>query len=256
DEVRRTALELFRKRILDDEKLKLPTDDAYLIQFLRARKYDVDKAMELIRNYFYLITSHPEFYDKLDKEKMYKFARPDFINILPFRHKDGCLLVNVKIKHWDPEEVSVQVLFCTAAAIIFSLENFPANQICGVRVIYDCENHSLKQISYIVPRYLSLLAKALRNSLPIRFKSIHVVNEPNTVRYTWKLFRPLLSEKIKNRIFFHGDNKEELHKYIPKELLPQEYGGDCTSYNNRDCITKGIDKIYDKFSMVIRTLFA
>ncbi|GFY63769.1 alpha-tocopherol transfer protein-like, partial [Trichonephila inaurata madagascariensis] len=199
DEIRVQALEKFRKCILSDKKLKCPTNDEFLIQFLRARKYDVDKAMGLLHNYFNLIASHPEIFDKLDKEKMDKLTSSDFINILPFRDNDGCLVLIVKIKNWDPEDVSVQVLFCTVAVIIFCLEIHPADQICGIRLIYDCENYSLKQMRCFVPRYLPLVSKALRNSLPVRFKSIHVVNEPISVRFAWTFLRVFLSEKIKNR---------------------------------------------------------
>ncbi|GFY80178.1 alpha-tocopherol transfer protein-like [Trichonephila inaurata madagascariensis] len=97
DEIRGQALEKFRKCILSDKNLKCPTNDEFLIQFLRARKYDVDKAMGLLHNYFNLIASHPEIFDKLDKEKMDKLTSSDFINILPFRDNDGCLVLTVKI---------------------------------------------------------------------------------------------------------------------------------------------------------------
>lgn len=37
--------------------------------------------------------------------------------------------------------------------------------------------------------------------------------------------KPFIKEKIRNRIFFHSDGYESLYKYIPKEMLPEEYGG-------------------------------
>ncbi|GFY80176.1 alpha-tocopherol transfer protein-like [Trichonephila inaurata madagascariensis] len=240
DEIRVQALEQFRKRILEDKKLKMcvPTDDTYLLQFLRARKYDVDKAIGLVHNYFNLIISHPEIFDQLDKEKMFKFSSSGFVNVLPFRDNDGCLVLTIRMGTWDPEEIKVQLLFCTMAAVIYSFELYPANQICGVRIIFDSEGYSFKQMRCFVPRYIPLIAKALRNCIPARFKSIHVVNEA---------------------IVFHSlpwNNMEEIHKYISKEVLPQEYGGDYTSYNDGDSVTKEIDKTYDMFSMLVRTCFS
>ncbi|GFS65887.1 alpha-tocopherol transfer protein-like [Trichonephila inaurata madagascariensis] len=97
DEKRRSSLEQFRKRILGDKKLKCPTDDEFLIQFLRARKYDVDKTMGLLHNYFDLLISYPDFFDNMDKEKIYKLARSGFVKGLPFRDNDGCLILVLKM---------------------------------------------------------------------------------------------------------------------------------------------------------------
>lgn len=36
--------------------------------------------------------------------------------------------------------------------------------------------------------------------------------------------KPFLKEKIRNRIFVHS-NMDTLHNYIPKDVLPEEYGG-------------------------------
>lgn len=36
--------------------------------------------------------------------------------------------------------------------------------------------------------------------------------------------KPFLKEKIRNRIFVHSD-MESLYKYVPKDMLPEEYGG-------------------------------
>ncbi|GFT55119.1 alpha-tocopherol transfer protein-like [Trichonephila clavipes] len=98
DEIRGQALEQFRKRILGDKKLKSPTDDEFLIQYLRARKFDVDKAMGLLHNYFKLVTAYPEVFDKLDKKKMDKLANCNLYNVHPLRDKDGCLVLTFKIR--------------------------------------------------------------------------------------------------------------------------------------------------------------
>lgn len=37
--------------------------------------------------------------------------------------------------------------------------------------------------------------------------------------------RPFLKEKIRQRIHFHS-NLESLYKFVPKTMLPTEYGGD------------------------------
>ncbi|GFY66944.1 clavesin-2 [Trichonephila inaurata madagascariensis] len=82
------------------------------------------------------------------------------------------------------------------------------------------------------------------------------MKEAVVFKYAWSIFKFFLSEKVKSRMFLHGDDIQDLHKYIPKEVLPQEYGGDLISYNDRDMVSKEIDKIYDKFSMMIKTFLS
>ncbi|GFR22886.1 alpha-tocopherol transfer protein-like [Trichonephila clavata] len=256
DEIRETALKQFRKRLLGDKKLKCPTDDEFLIQFLRARKYDVDKAMGLLHNHCNLIASHPEIFGKLDKEKMDKLASSDVINVLPFRDNDGCLLLTVKLDHWDADHFNIEVLFCTFAAVLFCLASYPANQICGFHVLYDVKNYTFKQMRCVIPKYLTFVTKALKNYLPIRFKSIHTINEGIVFHYSYPLVRLLLSEKIRSRIHLHGNKKEEIQQYIPKEIIPPEFGGDLINYNDNDWMTKELDKFYDGFLKRMKIFFS
>ncbi|PRD26762.1 UNVERIFIED_CONTAM: Ttpal [Trichonephila clavipes] len=240
----------------EDKKLKCPTDDEFLLQFLRARKYDVDNALGQLSNYFTLITSPPEFFEHLVKEKMDKLTCCNFLDILPFRDNDGCLVLTCRIENWNPVDINVQTLFCTLCCLLYYVELYPVNQIAGVHVIFDAKNYTFKQLSYFVPRYVPLIAKALKNCLPVRFKSFHIVHEALVFRYAWSVLKLVLTEKIKSRFHFHGDNIREIHKYIPKEVLPQEYDGDYTSFNDEDLMAKEQDKYFDKFLMLIKTFFS
>lgn len=65
-------------------------------------------------------------------------------------------------------------------------------------------------------------------SLPIRTKAIHFVNPPIGIEAIFKMFSSFLGEKIRSRIQMH-QNFESLHKYIPKSVLPKDYGGDYDS---------------------------
>ncbi|GFR04353.1 alpha-tocopherol transfer protein-like [Trichonephila clavata] len=96
----------------------------------------------------------------------------------------------------------------------------------------------------------------VQNNLPIRFKSIHVINEGVVFHYSWPFVSLLLSKKIKSRIHLHGDEKEEIQKYIPKEIIPREFGGDLINYNDNDWLTKEVDKFYDGFLKMMKTFFS
>ena len=76
-----------------------------------------------------------------------------------------------------------------------------------------------------------------------RFREIHVVNEYGVFqavyalvgkkskdmwsKYDWlQQVRPFLTEKICNRLQFHGCCFHNLHRSLGKPVLPSEYGGD------------------------------
>ena len=46
----------------------------------------------------------------------------------------------------------------------------------------------------------------VQNSFPLRFKEIHIVNENPYFSMAYNLVSPYLTEKIRKRIQFHGDN--------------------------------------------------
>lgn len=59
----------------------------------------------------------------------------------------------------------------------------------------------------------------------MKLKEVHVVNVSPLVDTIVNFVKPFLKEKIRNRIFFHTNGYESLYKYVPKEILPEEYGG-------------------------------
>lgn len=61
--------------------------------------------------------------------------------------------------------------------------------------------------------------------MPLRTDAIHIVNQGWAFDMVFKMFKPLLNEKMRSRIFFHGTNMTSLHKHIDKDHLPTKYGG-------------------------------
>lgn len=69
------------------------------------------------------------------------------------------------------------------------------------------------------------MTSSIQEAYPIRQKGMHFINPMPGFESLFKIFHGFLSEKIKKRTFVHG-SLEDLHKHIPKALLPTEYGGD------------------------------
>lgn len=68
---------------------------------------------------------------------------------------------------------------------------------------------------------LSLMVTAF----PIRIHALHILNQSWVFDAIFAVFKPLLDANMRNKLFFHGNNYESLHKHILPEYLPKMYGG-------------------------------
>lgn len=64
-----------------------------------------------------------------------------------------------------------------------------------------------------------------QNVLPVIPKGIHLINQNFYVTTLYKVIRPFLPQKYIDIFHFHGENIEELHEYVPKECLLENFGG-------------------------------
>lgn len=247
EEMKAKALPELRQMLEKESKLVCPKDDAYLLQYLRARKYNVKKAFQLMQNYHQVKKSYKDIYDTSDREILKKIFDVGAIICLPYRDSEGCVIYVLQLYKWDPDAVSfLEGVVGLTLNILHCIED-EATQVCGVRIFLDVKGASFKQIRCVTPRFLTLFSRALRNCLAARFKGIHIYNESVIFQYLWSLFRVFLSEKIKKRVHFHGDNQKHLHKFIPKLILPAEYGGDYPGDSVAWYSTE-VEKYFDRYA--------
>jgi hypothetical protein len=111
------------------------------------------------------------------------------------------------------------VLFLEAAMLE------PETQVNGAVVIFDMDGLSLPQAWQFTPPFAKRIVDWLQDSVPLRVKAIHIVNQPKIFNMVFALFKPFFSAKLRSRIHFHGTDRESLHKHIAQKSLPKEYDG-------------------------------
>ncbi|KFM57265.1 Alpha-tocopherol transfer protein-like protein, partial [Stegodyphus mimosarum] len=253
EEVKQNALAEMRKLVEAEPKFVCRNEDAYLLQYLRARKFNVKKAFALLQNTYLTKKAYPEVYDELDIASLRKAFKTLGSTCLPYRDEEGCVILLLQFGKWDTDEFNIQtVLNLLTSTVMFSIEN-PATQICGVRIMLDVRGSNLRHIRLLTPRYIHLFSKALRNCLPVRFKGIHIYNESAIFQYVWSVLKIFLTEKIKKRVHFHGDNQKNLHKFIPKAILPSEYGGEYTTFSSEEFFPNEVERFYETYQEILRS---
>ncbi|XP_076348393.1 alpha-tocopherol transfer protein-like [Tachypleus tridentatus] len=103
----------------------------------------------------------------------------------------------------------------------------------GIAAIIDLRGFGLCHFRQLSPNHTRQIISLIQDCFPARFNAIHFVNESNLFGVMFNLVKPLLSEKLKKRIHFHGTNFRSLHQHIPADILPSDYGGNLDLFSNK-----------------------
>ncbi|KAJ9111759.1 hypothetical protein QFC22_006418 [Naganishia vaughanmartiniae] len=255
DEAQQTALAQFRS-VLQSQDL-IPTNpadprinpgpgydrftDAHLLRFLRARKFDVEKARimwegcekwrkdfgtdDVARNFQYpeqreVDKYYPQYYHKMDRD-----GRPIYIERL------GKLDV-AKLYALTTQERQLQHLVSEYEK--FLRDRLPAcSDASGHLVETSCTIMDLHNVGlssfYRVKDYVSAASSIGQNYYPETMGKFYIINAPYLFSTVWSLIKPWLDEVTVSKISILGKNyKQELLKQIPEENLPVDFGGKCS----------------------------
>ncbi|CAN8026931.1 unnamed protein product, partial [Ixodes persulcatus] len=81
---------------------------------------------------------------------------------------------------------------------------------------------------------------------PIRLKAIYIINNPPIFEVIYSIVKLFLKQKLVDRIHFIGRDYEKLHELIPREQLPEEYGGTLSNCDH-DAFERGLRSMEEFF---------
>ncbi|GFV54558.1 alpha-tocopherol transfer protein-like protein [Trichonephila clavipes] len=96
DEIRPKALEDLRELLKNERNLVTPTDDTFLLSFLRARKFNVKKSFKLLQNYWAFRKEHRHIYDSSDSASVKRLILKPIMGALTYRDRNGCVVLIFK----------------------------------------------------------------------------------------------------------------------------------------------------------------
>ena len=162
-EVQVEALTDLRRRILSQcPTSEARTDSAYLIRFLRPKKYVVSKALTLYKNYHKIRRTHPEVFEELEPKHVQHVWKSCFVGGLPSKDREGRRIMVVSPQYWRPHEVSLKdalrSLICQLEYIIDDEET----QINGIVLIADFSKFTFEQARSLRPTYIQLFVNLIQ----------------------------------------------------------------------------------------------
>ncbi|XP_055682214.1 clavesin-1-like [Lutzomyia longipalpis] len=227
DEVRKEAVWQLRKLLEDECDLVTPFhNDFWLIKFLRPCKFYPESARDLIKCYYEFKEKYSVIYNNLLPSKLTRAFNGDIIKVMPNRDQRGRRILIIEAgKAWNPKIVTPQDLLKMCIMLVEAAIQGPDTQVNGAIVILDLAGFSVSQAKVITPTFIKIIATWIQESIPIRIKAFHIIHETFIIDVLFKMVKPFLKQKLRDRVFFHGKNYSSLHKHIPPDYLYTTYGG-------------------------------
>lgn len=231
-EKRDEAIKELRKRLLahdeDERHDESVYTDAFLLRYLRARKFRIEMAMDVIIDLWDFQQKYPEYFKDLKGEEFREMYASGFMRILTSPDKTGHC-VSTLIPKRLPANIDPKLMMRWNMWSMDRMARNPYFQVKGCIIIEDFDNMSVRdsmRMSAALPVHFMMRSfHFIQKCACYRLNGIYVFNQPSVMSYLWAAVRPFMSEKMKKRVHLLGGDRSFLQSVIDPEKLPPELGG-------------------------------
>ncbi|XP_051777513.1 SEC14-like lipid binding 8 [Erpetoichthys calabaricus] len=233
------ALAQFRENILDILPSLPAQHDHFLLRWLRARNFNLQKSEAMLRK-------HVEFrkYIKADTI-LTEWQPPEVIERylsggLCGHDRDGCPIWFEVIGPLDPKGLllsaskqdflKTKVRDCERLQKECRLQTEKLDKhVEAITMVYDCEGLGMKHLWKPAMEAFGEVLTMFEENYPEGLKRLFVIKAPKLFPVAYNLIKHLLSEDTRRKIMVLGGNWQQvLKKYIEPDMLPACYGGTLT----------------------------
>ena len=162
----------------------LRTDDAFILRFLRARKFDSVVAFKLLARYFEFRQNNPSIFKNfIASEPDIKASLYDGLpSVLPNCDQNGRRIIVLFAANWEIGRYQLNSIY---RAILLTLEKLiddEANQINGFVFIVDWSQFTFSQSRSLNPKVLKQMVEGLQVSL--KLLNLIKVQNCNSLRFS------------------------------------------------------------------------
>nr|XP_023019642.1 alpha-tocopherol transfer protein-like [Leptinotarsa decemlineata] len=197
--------------------------------FLQSCYYSNELAKYTIDYYFTVKTLCPEIFgNRNPRDPLIQQAiNCVLITPLPKLTPQDELVIFIKMMDFNPDNYNfaTQIKCFDMITLLHLHKNGPPK---GVLIIMDMKGvvfgHFLKIGVVVMKKFLYYL----QEGMPIRLKSLQFFNIVPFMDKLLALMKPFMKKELFDSMVLHTD-LDSVYKYIPRDNLPQEYGGSCES---------------------------
>ncbi|XP_070500079.1 alpha-tocopherol transfer protein-like [Chironomus tepperi] len=248
--MRRTCLNIFGSRFLNKN------NKALLIRYLKLYSFRIHKAQAMLTRNIDIRSRYPWFFTQRDPHDpaMQKIIETFDMVLLQQHTPENYKVCIARLVHSDHSEIVLNDLtkmYLMTCDVRFHLPVADYRKMeSGEIIIFDMKNFTLKHLTKAVVSTLKFISKYLQTAHPVRLVQFHVINCTPIVNRALLFIRPFIYAKLYNTLHFHKvGSLENLYNYIPREMLPSDYGGSAPSMNELKKYWYGVLETYRPFVM-------
>ncbi|GLV36762.1 uncharacterized protein CBL_02403 [Carabus blaptoides fortunei] len=217
------SVQSIREWLKKEPHLPDAEDDKILLAMLMLSKCSIEQTKKKLDAYYSFKNMLPELYTNGEplNPTMQKTMSENIFLPFPKLTENYSRVILIKT---ESDAQSISYIDCLRYAII-------GLELC-LKHDYACHNDVIIDMSGITAGHLKTMpipliikcVKYISNVFPNSVKGFHCLNAPAFMQSIIQLIKSALKNKLAERVYIHND-LESLHKYVPKNVLAQEYGG-------------------------------
>ncbi|XP_052760564.1 alpha-tocopherol transfer protein-like [Mya arenaria] len=223
------AVQTLRQWVKEQDWLKTPTGYAFLLRFLRFRKFSQLEARKALEKFWTVRTGRPEWFTGGDPADpvLNKVLKMGLICSPRRRDKHGRRVIFSRLAGMDMEylkQIGMSKVYQVVTLVYDWLVWDEHVQIEGVVTVVDYDGLTMQLVTTFSNRefkkeYMEYFQKAL----PIRLKSMNAFHEPPFFDAVWAISSAFMSQKLKDRFHLHGKSLVKIFEEVGYECMPDEY---------------------------------
>ncbi|XP_019543278.2 retinaldehyde-binding protein 1 [Aedes albopictus] len=245
---REPALAQLREYIAKHPQIvRCRTDAVFLLRFLRARKFNVQAACEMLDDWLQTGVRAADFY-KLKPDEWDRFL--DQAIIIPLgSDEQGRMVIICRFGLFDAETVTPEEQIRLATLVLESFLDIDSYQVNGMVLLLDFQGAKMAHFGvWTIPK-LKTLISATNDILPIRLKEIHLIQLPKYTTVLVDFCLSVMKPKLQKRVKFHK-SLDELKAAVDSSILPTIYGGSLSLEEANDRFRKRVAQERDHLLLI------
>lgn len=194
-------------------------DREWLLRFLIVDKYRVEKAFQRYQSYYTTITKIPHLSNILSGDYRWLIELSQRINetkvfaFYGFDAKNRAIL-GLLCENLDPQLIThiYGVVYDCLAFFEYFYSNFAETRQNGIVWVVDTEGFNSQHFKLVAfnREFQKLHAKLWCGTVPLTISKVWVCNESKLITAAWKIFKPLLTKKLIDRVEMIGERRQAI----------------------------------------------
>ncbi|XP_011295725.1 alpha-tocopherol transfer protein-like [Musca domestica] len=230
-----TAVDGLQQWFEENPKLPNKIDRNLLWRFYKRSSKDVEETKKLVETFYSLRLKNPRLFINrdpcdVDTENMYKYLHiVPLSRLTPENYHVTCVQfhkLDSKLIHFTEDiKTFIMIQDCHFMEPDVKLDKTAAILSDGEVVIMDMRGVTMKQVTTLIISTMSVFVKYINQAYPNRLRAVHMINCPSYLDKVLAFLKPFMNRELYDMMKCHTKGLESLYECIPKDMLPEEYGG-------------------------------